>query len=136
MTPATRARIGRWALRVALVLAAGWGGLAIYYALTGNAFVRAGWVASWCAMAVAALWGLRRGRENWALVGIFSAAFVVLAVSWWMMQPSQDRDWADDVAQRLQPQVQEASSPCTTCAISIGAARPTMCRIGRRGDTI
>ncbi|MBV6828533.1 DUF4105 domain-containing protein [Xanthomonas euvesicatoria] len=105
MTPATRARIGRWALRVALVLAAGWGGLAIYYALTGNALVRAGWVASWCAMAVAALWGVRRGRENWALVGIFSAAFVVLAVSWWLMQPSQDRDWADDVAQRLQPQV-------------------------------
>ncbi|WP_416203394.1 DUF4105 domain-containing protein [Xanthomonas euvesicatoria] len=105
MTPATRARIGRWALRIALVLAAGWGALAIYYALTGNALVRAGWVASWCAMAVAALWGVRRGRENWALVGIFSAAFVVLAVSWWLMQPSQDRDWADDVAQRLQPQV-------------------------------
>ncbi len=105
MTPATRARIGRWALRTALVLAAGWGGLAIYYALAGNALVRAGWVASWCAMAVAALWGVRRGRENWALVGIFSAAFVVLAVSWWLMQPSQDRDWADDVAQRLQPQV-------------------------------
>lgn len=57
MTPATRARIGRWALRTALVLAAGWGALAIYYALTGNALVRAGWVASWCAMAVAALWG-------------------------------------------------------------------------------
>ncbi|AKU49579.1 DUF4105 domain-containing protein [Xanthomonas arboricola] len=105
MKLATRSRIGRWALRVALVLAALWGGLAIYFALTGNAFVRAAWVGSWCAMAIAALWGLRRGRENWALVGIFSAAFAVLAVSWWMMQPSQDRDWADDVAQRLQPEV-------------------------------
>ncbi|NEM46765.1 MAG: hypothetical protein G3W66_22875, partial [Xanthomonas perforans] len=58
-----------------------------------------------CAMALAALWGLRRGRENWALVGIFGAAFVALAVSWGLMQPSQDRDWADDVAQRLQPEV-------------------------------
>ncbi|APO96554.1 DUF4105 domain-containing protein [Xanthomonas vesicatoria] len=105
MTPATRATIGRWALRVLLVLAALWGGLAIYFALTGNAVVRGGWVASWCAMALAALWGLRRGRENWALAGIFGAAFVVLAVSWGLMQPSQDRDWADDVAQRLQPEV-------------------------------
>ncbi|MCS3746644.1 hypothetical protein FHY18_002240 [Xanthomonas arboricola] len=105
MTPATRAAIGRWALRALLVLAALWGGLAIYFALTGNALVRGGWVASWCAMALAALWGLRRGRENWALVGIFGAAFVALAVSWGLMQPSQDRDWADDVAQRLQPQV-------------------------------
>ncbi|MCC8539370.1 DUF4105 domain-containing protein [Xanthomonas axonopodis pv. poinsettiicola] len=105
MTPATRAVIGRWALRVALVLAATWGALAIHFALTGNALVRIGWVASWCAMALAALWGLRRGRENWALVGIFGAAFVALAVSWAMMQPSQDRDWADDVAQRLQPEV-------------------------------
>lgn len=105
MTPATRGVIGRWALRALLVLAALWGGLAIYFALTGNALVRGGWVASWCAMALAALWGLRRGRENWALVGIFGAAFVVLAVSWGLMQPSQDRDWADDVAQRLQPEV-------------------------------
>ncbi|MCS3811087.1 DUF4105 domain-containing protein [Xanthomonas sp. 4461] len=105
MTPATRAVIGRWALRALLVLAALWGGLAIYFALTGNALVRGGWVASWCAMALAALWGLRRGRENWALVGIFGAAFVALAVSWGLMQPSQDRDWADDVAQRLQPEV-------------------------------
>ncbi|MFP6972146.1 hypothetical protein P0993_07945, partial [Xanthomonas hortorum pv. gardneri] len=71
MKPATRSRLGRWALRVALVLAALWGGLAIYFAITGNAFVRAAWVGSWCAMALAALWGLRRGRENWALVGIF-----------------------------------------------------------------
>ncbi|PPV08583.1 hypothetical protein XbrCFBP1976_02220 [Xanthomonas bromi] len=51
MTPATRACIGRWVLRVVVVLAAVWGGLAIYYALTANALVRAGWVTSWCAMA-------------------------------------------------------------------------------------
>ena len=62
MTPATRARIGRWALRLAVVVAATWGGLAIYFALSGNGVVRAGWVASWCAMALAALWGLRRGH--------------------------------------------------------------------------
>ncbi|MCD0245251.1 DUF4105 domain-containing protein [Xanthomonas melonis] len=101
----TRAGIGRWALRVALLLAAAWGALAIHFALTGNALVRIGWVSSWCAMALAALWGLRRGRENWALVCIFGAACVALAVAWAMMQPSQDRDWADDVAQRLQPEV-------------------------------
>lgn len=105
MTPATRARIGRWALRLAVVVAATWGGLAIYFALSGNGVVRAGWVASWCAMALAALWGLRRRRENWALVGIFAAAFVALGTAWWLMQPSQDRDWADDVAQRLRPEV-------------------------------
>ncbi|MEQ7418405.1 DUF4105 domain-containing protein [Xanthomonas campestris pv. campestris] len=105
MTPATRTRIGRWALRLAVVVAATWGGLAIYFALSGNGVVRAGWVASWCAMALAALWGLRRRRENWALVGIFAAAFVALGTAWWLMQPSQDRDWADDVAQRLRPEV-------------------------------
>ncbi|KAB7772520.1 DUF4105 domain-containing protein [Xanthomonas maliensis] len=101
----TRLGVGRWALRAAVLAAAVWGGLLIHFALSGNALVRGGWVLSWCAMGVVALWGLRRGRENWALVGIFAAAFMVLAGAWWMMQPRQDRDWADDVAQRLQPEV-------------------------------
>ncbi|MEE7548477.1 DUF4105 domain-containing protein, partial [Xanthomonas sp. Kuri4-1] len=92
-------------LRTAVALAALWGALAIHYLLDADALV--GWasLATWLGVGAAALWALRRDRENWAVVGIFGVAFAGLFGGWWAMQPSQDRDWADDVAQRLQAEV-------------------------------
>lgn len=96
---------GRWLLRLLVAAAALWAGMAIYFLLDSNALVRWGSLVSWTGVSLAALWGLRRGRENWALLAIFAVAFGGLFTAWWSMQPSQDRDWADDVAQRLRAEV-------------------------------
>ncbi|WP_434026316.1 Lnb N-terminal periplasmic domain-containing protein [[Pseudomonas] boreopolis] len=104
MTPALR-RAGRWALRVAVVAAGAWSLLSMYFLIRHDALLRWATVAIWAGLTAAALWGLRRGRENWALPGIFALAFAGLQYGWWSMQPSQDRAWADDVAERLRPEL-------------------------------
>jgi hypothetical protein len=96
---------GRWVLRAAVVAAGSWSLLSMYFLIRDDAFLRWATMAIWFGVTAAALWGLRRGRENWALPGIFALAFAGLQYGWWTMQPSQDRDWADDVAERLHPEV-------------------------------
>lgn len=104
MRPVLRSA-GRWALRAAVLAAAAWGLLSMHFLLDNGAFLRWTTMATWSGVSLAALWGLRRGRENWALPGIFALAFAGLLAGWWSMQPSQERDWADDVAERLRPEV-------------------------------
>lgn len=96
----------RRTLRVMVVLAAAWGALALYYLLRAAAPIRFGVGTIWLLMAAAGWHGLRRGRENWALPGLFALAFALLFGMWLAMQPRQDRDWADDVAQTLQAEVE------------------------------
>ncbi|MFT4247530.1 MAG: DUF4105 domain-containing protein [Pseudomonas sp.] len=104
MRPALR-QAGRWVLRAAVLAAGVWSLLALYFLIRDHALLRWTTLATWSGLTAAALWGLRRGRENWALPGIFALAFAGLQAGWWTMQPSQDRDWADDVAERLRPEV-------------------------------
>nr|WP_066097933.1 DUF4105 domain-containing protein [Xanthomonas massiliensis] len=99
------AALGRGGLRTAVVLACAWGVMSMYYVLRAPALVRWAFILVWAGMGATALWGLRRRRENWALPAIFALGFAGLLAGWWSMQPQQDRDWSDDVAQRLQPQV-------------------------------
>jgi len=92
-------------LRAGVLLAAAWGALALYYLLRAGMPVRIGVGAIWLLMAIAGWHGLRQGRENWALPGLFALAFALLFGMWLRMQPRQDRDWADDVARTLQAEV-------------------------------
>ncbi|MDG2526303.1 DUF4105 domain-containing protein [Stenotrophomonas sp. HITSZ_GD] len=93
-------------LRLLLALAALWGALAIYYLLRAGTPIRIGVGLVWGLMAAAGWYGLRPGRENWALPGLFGAAFALLFGIWWTLQPRQDRDWADEVARTLDARVQ------------------------------
>lgn len=71
------------------------------YQTPGPAFVGVG---------VAIVWGLvglwmagqtARGRAGRRIRGGFLVACAIAACGWWLLQPRQDRVWADDVAERL-----------------------------------
>lgn len=96
---------GRWLLRLTVVLVALWCALAMYVLLPAEPAIVAGMIVCWAGVTAAALWGLRRGRENWVLPTIFAVAVLGMQLSWWSLQPEQERDWADDVAERLRPEV-------------------------------
>ncbi|PZP64289.1 MAG: hypothetical protein DI597_01380 [Pseudoxanthomonas spadix] len=96
---------GRWALRVLVVVAAAWGALAIHFLFDLAPPLRWTVIAVWLGAAALALWGLWRRPRRWRAFGAFALAFVALLAWWCALQPRQDRDWADDVARRLQAQV-------------------------------
>ncbi|QEI08153.1 DUF4105 domain-containing protein [Pigmentiphaga aceris] len=87
-------------------LAVAWGVLALWYQVPVDALaIRA---------AVAALWAvltslvLIRGwrKRRWGGLVLVTLAFAALLVWWNTLQPSNDRDWADDVAQTTTGTVQ------------------------------
>jgi len=95
-----------WLLRGGLALASLWGALALYYLMRAGTPIRIGVGVIWLLMTAAGWYGLRSGRENWALPALFGAAFGLLFGIWWNLQPRQDRDWADDVSRSLQAEVE------------------------------
>jgi len=102
----------RWPLRLlravaalAIVLASVWGGLFLAYLPHTGTVVRYASALLWLAMGGAALWGLRHSREFRVLPLIFAIGCAGLLYGWSQIRPEQDRDWADDVARTLQPQV-------------------------------
>jgi len=75
-----------------------WGALALNYQAPGGRRLRAGSAVLWsalCIVWVAVLW---QGRFAFALAG-FGLTFGVLLVWWRRLTPSNDRVWAEDVAQ-------------------------------------
>lgn len=82
-----------------------WGAMALAYRCPGPSLVRYLVIALWALLGVAAMAALLRVRAGAPLKGwplAFTLAMVVL-VNWWqMIRPSNDRDWAADVAQLLE----------------------------------
>jgi len=75
-----------------------WGGMALWYQVSAGSALRSLSAALWAAFSFAVLLALWRG---WAELGLpaFAAAFVGLLLWWRRLLPSNDRIWADDVAQ-------------------------------------
>ncbi len=74
-----------------------WGALALWYQAPGGRASKSSISALWmafCILCVAALW------SRWLPWGIcgFAAACSVLLIWWRSLSPSNDREWADDVA--------------------------------------
>lgn len=92
---------------VALVLAAtAWGALAMHFLLRFPAAVVWALIAAWLALALAAAWRVwRRHGPRWPLPA-WGLVLLGMQLAYWSMPPRQDRDWADDVARRLHPEVQ------------------------------
>jgi hypothetical protein len=81
-----------------LGIAAIWGAFALWYQTpTGQALATLA-VMSWVLVAAALLVALWRGRTALSLLG-FAAAMTLLLIWWGQLRPSNDRIWADDVAQ-------------------------------------
>ncbi|MBN6149966.1 DUF4105 domain-containing protein [Xanthomonas sp. AmX2] len=95
----------RIAAALAIVVASVWGGLFLAYLPHTGALVRYAAAISWVAMGGAALWGLRHARDYRVLPLIFAVGCAGLVYGWARLLPEQDRNWADDVAMTLQPQV-------------------------------
>lgn len=96
---------GRLLLSVLIVFAALWGGLAIHYAVDLPALFFGLLITIWVSTTLVALWGLWAPRRRPHAVWVFVVLFACLLGGWWSLQPSQERDWTDDVAQRLRAEV-------------------------------
>src|ERR1700678_729329 len=79
-------------------IAAAWGVFALWYQLPREGVLKTLGVTLWAVFSVTvlvALWSRRIAQALWA----FSATFALLLVWWHLIPPSNDRIWADDVAQ-------------------------------------
>lgn len=87
----------RVALFIVSVLA-GWGCLALWYQVPGGRALKSVSMALWVALSLAMLVALWQSRVALGVLG-FALAFGVLLVWWQRLLPSNDRVWADDVAE-------------------------------------
>jgi len=80
-----------------LGLPSAWGALALWYQAPGGQF-KIGMIALWTAFSLGVIVALWQGRSGAAFLS-FAIAFGILAIWWQRISPSNDRQWADDVAQ-------------------------------------
>ena len=79
-------------------LPAAWAVLALWYQAAGGRTIKLGIIAVWIACSVGVLLTLWQG---WAALSlsVFAVAFAAIVIWWRRIKPSNDRLWADDVAQ-------------------------------------
>jgi hypothetical protein len=100
MTPTTAS-----SLRAAAAVLAGliivfptiWGGFALWYQIPGGQFFKGLSVVLWGAFGFAMLTAVWQGRITLGVVA-FTLALIGLLVWWTRLQPTNDHEWADDVA--------------------------------------
>jgi hypothetical protein len=80
-----------------LGMPAAWGALALWYQAPGGQ-LKIGIIALWTAFSLGVIVALWQGRSGAAFLS-FAIAFGILLVWWQQIAPSNDRQWADDVAQ-------------------------------------
>jgi hypothetical protein len=82
---------------VLVVLPAAWGAVALWYQVPGGQGFKILGVLIWAAISVGAAACLWQGR---AVLGLsaFALAFAALLLWWYLIPPTNDRTWADDVA--------------------------------------
>jgi hypothetical protein len=74
-----------------------WGGFALWYQIPGGRIFRCLCVVLWGAFSFATLVVLWQGRITLGMIA-FSVALVGLLLWWTRLQPTNDHEWADDVA--------------------------------------
>jgi hypothetical protein len=83
-----------------VAMASAWSALALWYKAPGGRAARSAASAAWLVLAAACLVGLWHGWVAVALAA-FAAAYAGLLIWWIGLSPSNDREWADDVAQMV-----------------------------------
>jgi hypothetical protein len=101
MTPTTASSLRAAAAVLAsliIILPGIWGGLALWYQIPGGQFIKGLCVVLWGALSFAMLTAVWQGRITLGVVA-FTVALVGLLLWWTRLAPTNDHDWADDVAQ-------------------------------------
>jgi len=83
---------------VIVALSATWGAFALWYQVPGGQWSKTMSVLLWASLGLALLIALWQGR-TWLAILAYAVAFGGLLVWWHRIAPSNDRIWADDVAQ-------------------------------------
>lgn len=87
-------------LGLLLLAGAAWGVLALYYQGPGNRLLKGVLLSSWCLLQLLALY-LLASRGPGPCLAILLAAWLPLLLWWHAIEPSNQREWADDVARTL-----------------------------------
>jgi hypothetical protein len=75
-----------------------WGALALWYQAPGGGQLKSIFVLLWSAFTLGVLFALWQGRAGLAFLS-FALAFAILLIWWQRITPTNERLWADDVAQ-------------------------------------
>ena len=75
-----------------------WGTLALHYADLSPRWLRTGLAAGYGLLALAALGAIGSRRHRSAVLAVFGAALLGLLLYWRRIEPSNQRDWAPEVA--------------------------------------
>lgn len=81
-----------------------WGALALWYQIPGSALLRGIASAAWIILTVV-LCGWAMTRRSWLPIAAYVVAAALLMVWWSRLAPSNERTWADDVAQLVTGEV-------------------------------
>jgi hypothetical protein len=81
-----------------VALPAAWATLALWYEAPGSQALRVATIGMWIAFTLVMLFALWQGRVALGLL-VFAAGFCAVLFWWQRIQPTNDRLWADDVAQ-------------------------------------
>jgi hypothetical protein len=90
---------------LSLWLLAIWGGFALWYQFPGGRVLKGVTVVVWAAFSIAMLLAFWKGRVVLGIAG-FAVAFAALLLWWQQIPPSNEREWADDVAQMTSGKVE------------------------------
>jgi hypothetical protein len=100
MTPTTASFLRAAATALSsliIIFPAIWGGFALWYQIPGGQFFKGLCVVLWGAFSVAMLTALWQGRFAVGVIA-FTVALVGLLVWWTRLTPTNDHEWADDLA--------------------------------------
>lgn len=92
-------------LALFMVIGGGWGVGALAYELPGPPVLRVAVALLWALAALVCMW-LWFMRGSHLALAVFLVMLIGLLAWWSTLQPSHERDWADDVARMAQAQVQ------------------------------
>lgn len=90
------------------IVAAGWGGCALYFRGPRVTVVRYAVIAGWLALAMASVVAFVMPRTTpalWLGPALLMLAWLGLAIWWHNVRPRQNRDWAPDVARLLDARI-------------------------------
>lgn len=98
----------RWLLGLVIFISTAWGCLALWFQLSLWPAVMLGTVlVVWTSLGSATAFVLLRQHPGTQkLLGLYVLAATILLIWWHLITPSHHRDWADDVAQLLESQIQ------------------------------
>ncbi|QFZ85813.1 DUF4105 domain-containing protein [Variovorax paradoxus] len=97
--------LGRLLLSFAVLVSAAWACAALWYQLPVATLVKVGAMVLWGLFGLAAIVLVWRGKAARPLLS-YAIGFALLLGWWNTIAPSQNREWADDVARHLKPRVE------------------------------